>query len=116
MNEEIRQQIVDAYAGMVKGARCRPATPNPLDLNYTPEELQDYVENWWKEEEAQDFNIGCPSHEGRKALIWTVEAARLICAVAYEPALQLLKMAAEEVERAQEERRKAGIPDLGGSL
>jgi len=82
---EIIDQVQVAYRRMAKEARYRPAAPGdglgnitgPLNLS---REAKEYTRWWWEEEEDQRFNIGCCHHPYRPAMIFTIEAARLMCA------------------------------------
>lgn len=102
----IESQISDAYRSMATQARYRPAAPSDGWGNITvPEEALDiykecasYVQQWMAEEDEHSFQVGCPSFEGRPALIFVVEAARAINGVNYELARDLLRMAVAELE------------------
>lgn len=107
MTIDIPSQITDAYRRMAKEARYRPAAPSDGIGNITGRldlaaEVAAYTKSWWAEEEAQDYPIGCPSYRDRPALIWTVEAARLICGGyptnSRRAAARLLRMAADDLE------------------
>lgn len=112
MEENVKKQVEEAYREMVKVARCRPAVVDPQDDQVSREELDLYADQWRKEEHREEFRVGCPSMEGRKALIWTIEAARLICAMRYEPAVALLEHAAKEAQDLLAERRRKGLPEI----
>ncbi len=117
---KMADQIADAYRAMARRARYRPAAPSDGLGNITvPDEQLDlegecdaYTRHWYREEEAQAFRIGCCDFSARPALIYTVEAARMTCGMEYDVAMELLKMAAEELERAADRRNgRAGAEE-----
>ena len=96
-------QIEQTYRRMVKEGRYAPMAPSdgmgtitgPIKV---AEEANIYAEQWWEEEESLSYYIGCPDWSDRPALIFTVEAARLICGMQHTAAIKLLKMAVAELE------------------
>jgi hypothetical protein len=68
-----------------------------LDLD---EEAYEYAERWNAEEDRGDYSIGSAHGEYRPAIIWAVEAARLLCGGvgSEENAVILLRMAADAIE------------------
>lgn len=112
-------QISDAYRAMARHAKYRPAAPSdgmgnitvPRDQLDMEHECRGYARRWAEEEDTQTFRIGCCNFPTRPATIYTVEAARLMCGVADEEALRLLKMAVAELEAViagRNARRAAG--------
>jgi hypothetical protein len=102
LNESLAEQIADAYRQMAR-AGYRPEAPSdgfgnitgPLDL---AAELERFIPDWWAQEEAQRYRIGCPDWHDRRALIWTIAAAQLICAVERTVSVKLLRMAADDLK------------------
>jgi hypothetical protein len=108
MTDECRTQIAAAYRRMAREARYRPAAPSdgfgnitvPLrDLDLDAE-VEAYAEHWWKEEDGRSFWIGCANFPARPAMIYCIEAARLLCAhrLARRYATRLLRMALAELK------------------
>lgn len=106
MSEHSSQQIRGAYARMAKEARYRPAAPSDglgnitvptrdLDLS---QEAAVYAEAWRREEQSMDYFLGCPSFDDRPALVFIVEAARLLNGAERKGAAHLLRMALRELE------------------
>lgn len=101
-------QIIDAYATMSDEARYRPAAPSDgfgnipvpeTELDIEQEQLS-YARKWWKDEDSRSYWIGCPSFQHRPAMIYTIEAARLIAGTDSERAKVLLQMAIDEIDAA----------------
>lgn len=102
---------MEAYRRMAQEAQYRPAAPSDGMGNITVPfaelevgiEAREYANRWWQAEDAGDYVIGYPSFERRPALIFTVEAARVICGSTDETgiatAARLLRMAATELEQ-----------------
>ena len=116
MNE--RDRIREAYIRMAKEANYRPAAPGDgfgsVDLTAT--ELKDeavlnaeaarYAEEFIRQEDSLSFYVGVSNWETNMALVYTIEAARLLCSgVADTLALRLLDMARVAVARACSEDR-----------
>jgi hypothetical protein len=100
-------QITDAYKTMAREADYRRAAPldepdyiaadlPTLDLE---EEARQYAGFWWKQEESQEYVIGCPHSQNRQAMIYAVEAAGAMCAGADGLAIDLLKLALEAMRQ-----------------
>jgi hypothetical protein len=86
--QAVHQQIASAYQLMA------------IKVGYRPEPTsQGYASQWWKEETSQKFNVGCCDMETRRATIYAIEAARLLCAglAGQDSALALLKLAVKEL-------------------
>lgn len=113
MSDYTRNQIRDTYGNMASRARYRPAAPaGPLGEIYMPDaeldieqEKDDYTAKWWRQEDEGNFFIGCANGSTRPAMIYAVEAARLLCGgSSNDPnALELLRMAVEYLEGMAEE-------------
>lgn len=101
------EQAEAAYCRMAHEAHYRPAAPSdgfgniigPLgDLSA---EARTYARRWREEEDARNYPIGCPDFHDRETLIFIIEAARLLCAVARVPAAELLRMALANLDENQ---------------
>lgn len=109
------KQIEDAYREMVERARYRPAAPSdglgnvavPLEELDLEAEARDYAERWLAEEDRHEFYVGVPDYSTAVPMVWTIEAARLMCGMPehYARAVTLLEMAAERLRGEQEEDR-----------
>jgi hypothetical protein len=83
---EVLEQIMSAYRDMAE--HYRPAAPNdgfghitvPMDALDLEAEAAAYADSWWREESALSFWTGCCAFQNRRAMVWTIEAARLMCA------------------------------------
>lgn len=108
------EQIKAAYRAMSQRAHYRPAAPSdgmgnitvPAEQLNLEKEAEAYAKRWWADEDKFSFFIGCGDGQTRKALIFTVEAARNLCLgrSGDHVALKLLKMAVEEMERTVKDR------------
>jgi hypothetical protein len=109
-------RIREAYIQMATIGRYRPLAPSDGlgNVELSKEELEDtqrlndeatqYAKNFMKTEDAGgDFHIGVSDFVTNRALVYTIEAAGLLCAGAgaTATALRLLEMAIEEVKHAQ---------------
>lgn len=102
-------QIRDAYRRMAIIGRYRPMAPSDGFGNITvPDDELDleaeaagYARQWWDDEDAAAFRIGCCDFESRIATVFAVEAARQMCGGMFgaRTALRLLRMAVAEMER-----------------
>ena len=92
LTESIRKQIEEA---------CREVAIALGTAPPTREELETFTDQWWKEEDALVFHIGCADIETRKAFIFVVEAARALCAgrMGVGIAAKLLKLSLSELQR-----------------
>jgi hypothetical protein len=106
MSPETMKQIEDAYRRMAEEGKYRPAAPSdgfgnlmvPEDELDLDAEASQYPERWWPEEDRGEYNVGVPGMGDRPALIFTIEAARLICGTDRGHAARLLRMAADELD------------------
>lgn len=99
-------RVAGAYRAMAERAAYRPAAPADGFGNASPgndasdieSEAREYARRW-AEEERDGFFIGCPDWSTAEAMVWTVEAARLMCGGPRQRAraLVLLEMAAEHM-------------------
>jgi hypothetical protein len=108
-------RLREAYLNMAQRANYRPAAPSDGcggifltkrelgDLDRLAREADDYAQNFLKEEDTRRFWIGCADFAANRALVYTVEAARLLCAgkPARPFALTLLEMAKAEIEAVE---------------
>ena len=102
--ERIQERIVEAYLAMAK-AGYRPVVRDDLNAEELKnkrilnDEAKRYSARFLKEEDSFDFHIGCSSFETNRALVFTIEAARLLCSGADKLAVKLLGMAADEIKK-----------------
>ena len=102
--ERIQERIVEAYLAMAK-AGYRPVVRDDLNAEELKnkrilnDEAKRYTARFLKEEDSFDFHIGCSSFETNRALVFTIEAARLLCSGADTLAAKLLGMATDEVKK-----------------
>ena len=82
MPSEIKNQIANSYKQVVDVMRVA----NRLSTT----DLTALADQWWKEEDARQFHIGCPNHGDRPALILMIEAARQVCGLDIPTARRLL--------------------------
>jgi hypothetical protein len=107
------EQVSGAYRRMAAEARYRPDAPSdgmgnivvPEAELMLDDEAAAFARRWMRNEEDDAFNVGYPDVNARPALVFTIEAARLTCGTAYEPAAKLLRMAADELEQLAAQRR-----------
>jgi hypothetical protein len=106
VGQETKEQIENAYRRMAEEAKYRPAAPSDgfgniegaeedLDLDA---EADSYVGRWWREEDRGIYNVGVPDAGDREALIFTIEAARLLCGTDRVHSAKLLRMAADNLD------------------
>jgi hypothetical protein len=111
-------EIGAAYRAMAE-AGYRPAAPSdgfgnitvPLPETDIDQEIRAYAERFVEEEDSDRYWAGCTHDEFLRAAVWTLEAFRLMNGGRFwgddprGPALvpTLLRMAADEYERAQAE-------------
>ena len=108
MRERTQEQIENAYRTMATEAKYRPTAPSdgfghivvPDDELDLDAEARDYALRWWSEEDDGRFDIGSADFTTRKAMIFAVEAARLMAGGASNErhAAKLLRLALEEIE------------------
>jgi hypothetical protein len=104
-------RIVEAYVRMAKTARYRPAAPGDgmgsvdltkkqrADEDLLLSEARRYAARFIQEEDTRSFHIGCSKWETDRAVVYAIEAARVLCgALNDDLAVELLTMAAEEVK------------------
>jgi len=60
-----------------------------------------FIEDWWAQEDTGSFHLGCPSFQDRRALALLVYAARALNAGEHGRAIELLKLALEEISVTQ---------------
>jgi hypothetical protein len=101
VSNDVLAQIEDAYRQMATSARYRPEAPSDGMGNVTvPEdqldldgEARDYAARYLDEEKRGAFRVGFPNFPDRPALIWIIEAARLVNGGDPARARELLGMA-----------------------
>ena len=108
------ERIRDAYLSMARSARYRPAAPGDGLGNVTlsaaelgdtatlAAEATDYAARFTAEQESLSFSIGCANYTTNRALVFVIEAARLLCSgIADHVAAKLLRMALSEVRASR---------------
>lgn len=106
------ERICEAYLEMAGKLKYRPAAPGDgmgsislseeqlADGERLAEEASRYAREFIAEENTLNFRIGVADWHTNRALVYTIEAARLLCAgyCGWEPetAMRLLEMAREE--------------------
>lgn len=112
-------RIADAYRQMAADAKYRPAAPGDgwggisldrdqlADANILADESLRYAEKLLREEDGHQFWIGCSCFDTVRAFVYTIEAARCLCAgTDFENvAGKLLRMALAELEGKRHRRR-----------
>lgn len=102
----------EAYLEMAKRARYRPGAPSDGmgNIDMTDAEFRDpvildreaakYALGFLKQDDDMEYPLGCPHGPFNKAFFYAIETAQLLCGGvgAEEHALELLKMAIEELE------------------
>jgi hypothetical protein len=102
----------EAYLAMAQRAKYRPGAPSggfgdiqmSLEELHNPEildqEADKYALLFLGEDKTMEYEIGCPDFAYNKAFFYTIEVARLLCGWPHgeKSAIQLLKMAIEEIE------------------
>jgi hypothetical protein len=102
----------EAYLEMARRARYRPGAPSDgmghidmtdedfHDLRILNREAAKYALEFLKEDDAMEYDMGCPDGAVNKAFFYAIETARLLCGGrgSEKPAIELLKMAIEEIE------------------
>lgn len=107
------KRIVQAYEQMATKAKYRPAAPGDglggifldagelADIGILRKEAIKYAHHFQEEEDDRDFWIGCSCFNTVQAFVYTIEAARCLCAGHdfRRLAAILLRMAAAELKR-----------------
>lgn len=114
----------EAYLAMAEEARYRPEAPGDgfgaiylskaemADPARLRQEAARYAIAFNKEDDALTFRVGCSNFDTNRALVYTIEAARLLCGGDNGNAIatRLLKMAIKEIakvpDRKRQQRRK----------
>jgi len=114
MRPQTQEQIEDAYRTMAAEARYRPAAPSdgfgnigvPDDELDLAAEARGYATRWWAEEDDGRFYIGSADFTTRKAMIYAVEAARLMAAGrgSERHVEKLLSLASDDIKRVIAEK------------
>jgi hypothetical protein len=96
----VEDRIREAYIEMATRAHYRPEAAGGSS---TDDDLEDeansYTKRFITEEQSTQFHIGVSDFTTNRALVYTIEAARLLCggALGVNHAQRLLEMAVEEV-------------------
>ena len=107
MNQEIINQIANAYKRMASQARYRPAAPGdgmgniifPVQELDIEQEQYDYIKSWWATEDSGTYPAGVPDFTYRPALIFIIEAARNLNGMSPDVARKLLTMAIQQIDQ-----------------
>ena len=97
---------------MAQRSKYRPAAPSDGfgNIQMSAEDLRDpeildreatkYALRFLAEDDRMEYAMGCPHGDFNKAFFYAIEVARLLCGGvgAERPAIELLKMAIEEIE------------------
>jgi hypothetical protein len=112
MTEWRFQRYKQAYLAMAKRAKYRPGAPSDgcghitmsleefRDPNILDREAAEYALGFLRQDDRMEYPMGCPDGNFNKAFFYAIEVARLLCSGlgAERPAIELLKMAIEEME------------------
>ena len=108
---EVVQEIKHAYRLMAERADYRPLGTSdefdttPLaDIDLEPE-MAAYVAEWWRQEDASTFRVGCCNAPTRPATIFALEAAKAMCRANDELAMRLLHLATESLFAVYKRKR-----------
>src|SRR5262245_31327459 len=111
------QRFREAYLLMARDARYRPQAPSDGlgNIMLSEKELADearleleassYAIKFMKEEDDDEFFIGCSDFTTNRAFVWTIEAARLLASPDIPRAIKLLEMAIDEIKREGRDMR-----------
>jgi hypothetical protein len=97
----VEDRIREAYIEMARQADYRPRAPEGARRD---DDLQDeaaaYAKKFIAEELTTKFGIGVSDYTTNRALVYTIEAARCMCAGAFgaDCAVKLLEMALKEAK------------------
>ncbi|HTC45833.1 MAG TPA: hypothetical protein VK722_00805 [Candidatus Aquilonibacter sp.] len=96
----VEDRIREAYVEMARQANYRPEAAEGSGAGSdVREEAACYARRFVAEEQTTDFHIGVSDYTTNRALVYTIEAARLLCCglLGVDHALKLLEMAVTEV-------------------
>jgi hypothetical protein len=93
LSDGFRTQLEGAYRQMAQRTQYRPLARTDGQGHLLPwqsdleTEAAQYAEHWAKQEVTQKgFWVGCGEYPARSALIFVIEAARLLAATQFSPA------------------------------
>ncbi|TXH21480.1 MAG: hypothetical protein E6R06_19695 [Mycobacterium sp.] len=89
---EVYSQLIDAY-GQVAGA---------FGEDVEPSDAAAFARRFWKWEDDQFFDIGCPDFGDRPALVFGVIGLQALCGVERDDAIMLLQMAIDAIKNRQQ--------------
>jgi hypothetical protein len=112
MNKDQFNKVVKAYKDMALEGKYRPCAPGDglggvylteeqlEDPEILQKEAEDYAKDFSIEENTGNFYIGISDFVNLAALVYTIEAAKNLCAgrIGQDVALKLLEMAAMETQ------------------
>jgi hypothetical protein len=97
----VEDRIRETYIEMARQANHRPHAPEGARRD---DDLQDeaaaYAQEFIAEEQTTEFDIGVSDYTTNRALVYTIEAARCMCAGAFgaDRVVKLLEMALKEAK------------------
>jgi hypothetical protein len=103
-HEKEHGRICEAYQKMAGEALYRPAASGPLsaeelaDPDRLAKEASEYASHFINQEDKLYFRIGVSNFRTNRALVYTIEASRLLCSGTEDKrALKLLEMAIADI-------------------
>jgi hypothetical protein len=111
-------RIVEAYMQMAEAAHYRPAAPSDelghillsksklKDRAVLLAEARQYAARFMEEENTRSFFLGVSNLATNRALVYAIEACRLLCGGLAVPAVDLLKLAVADALPEAERQRK----------
>lgn len=109
--EHLCEQIAETYQRMTELGYHASIEGDIGDGSIDPalldpeREVIDYINAWMPDEEKMSYWAGCPDFEDRPALIFIVEAARLLNGQDHAMTVALLKAAIADIESRKDARR-----------
>ncbi len=107
----VEDRIREAYIEMATQANYRPQSPSDGVNSGLHEEAASYAKRFVAEEQTGKFHIGISDYTTNRGLVYTIEAARLLCRglLAGDHAQKPLEMAVAEVKMQND--RRPGLPE-----
>jgi hypothetical protein len=97
----VEDRIREAYIEMATQANYRPLAACDSAESEVPDEATSYARRFVAEEQTTEFHVGVSDYTTNRALVYTIEAARLLCRglLGVDHAQKLLEMAVTEVRK-----------------
>jgi hypothetical protein len=126
MDKDEHSRIREAYLKMAELARYRPCAPGDgcggtylseeelADPDRLEEEASEYATRFIEEEDRVSFRIGVSNSRTNRALVFTIEAGRLLCGGDDDRALKLLRLAIHDIESGQRKQILSAHTDPKG--